>query len=152
MLSDSDVEDEAEDVANAPAPSSTSLHLTTTTSRASDMPPRRLSTSADVPPSVPEQKMRAEGEGEAIMEDTAAGVEGRTDQAMEEESPEEEMQVKRTDVTPGRQVSGMVIGPKKTKVMLRDAAWCTWWAVLYWVNHLFLPVHIRTDELSCTRI
>ncbi|WVQ97835.1 hypothetical protein IAU59_004950 [Kwoniella sp. CBS 9459] len=25
------------------------------------------------------------------------------------------------------------IGPKKTRVVVRDAAWSTWWAVLYWI-------------------
>ncbi|WWC87241.1 uncharacterized protein L201_002129 [Kwoniella dendrophila CBS 6074] len=26
-----------------------------------------------------------------------------------------------------------VTGPKKTRVVIRDAAWSTWWAVLYWI-------------------
>jgi hypothetical protein len=36
--------------------------------------------------------------------------------------------------TSGRnQSNGGTVGPKKTKVLIRDAAWSTWWAVLYWV-------------------
>lgn len=27
-----------------------------------------------------------------------------------------------------------VIGPKKTRVVIKDAAWSTWWAILYWVG------------------
>ena len=30
--------------------------------------------------------------------------------------------------------SGPALGPKKTKVVLKDAAWSTWWALLYWVS------------------
>jgi len=26
------------------------------------------------------------------------------------------------------------IGPRKTRIIVRDAAWSTWWAVLYWVS------------------
>lgn len=33
---------------------------------------------------------------------------------------------------------GEVLGPKKTKVIVRDAAWSTWWAVLYWVSVMLL--------------
>lgn len=29
------------------------------------------------------------------------------------------------------------IGPKKTRIVVRDAAWSTWWAVLYWVSIVF---------------
>lgn len=29
---------------------------------------------------------------------------------------------------------GVAAGPKKTKVVVRDAAWSTWWAVLFWVS------------------
>lgn len=29
---------------------------------------------------------------------------------------------------------GAAAGPKKTKVVVRDAAWSTWWAVLFWVS------------------
>lgn len=29
---------------------------------------------------------------------------------------------------------GAVVGPKKTRVVIKDAAWSTWWAVLYWVS------------------
>lgn len=138
MLSDSDVEDEAAEVSNAPI--NPSLHLTTTTSRgASDPPARRQSTSGDMQPIVPEQEMRGGGEEEAIMEDATAGGEGHADEAMEEDAPEE-VQGKRVEVTPTHQLSGPVSGPKKTRVMVRDAAWSTWWAVLYWVSHFILKL------------
>lgn len=142
MLSDSDMEDEAAEMSDAPP--NPSLHLTTTTSRASDIPPRRASTSADVPPRVPEHEMRAGGEEEAIMEDTTAGGEGHADEAMEEDTHEEEVQVKRVELVPARQSIGAIMGPKKTRVMVRDAAWSTWWAVLYWVS-LTLPIQVTTD-------
>lgn len=31
---------------------------------------------------------------------------------------------------------GVAAGPKKMKVVIRDAAWSTWWAVLFWVSSL----------------
>ena len=131
MLSDSDVEEEAAEFSSAPV--NTSLHLTTTTSRASETMSRRLSASADIPPPTPEHEMRTEGEEDAIMEDTAAGGEGHADETIDEESSEEEVRVKRVEVVPGRPSSGSIAGPRKTRVMVRDAAWSTWWAVLYWV-------------------
>lgn len=131
------------------APVNSNLHLTTTTSRASDIPARRQSTSADVPPSVPEHEMRVEDE--PIMEDAAAGGEGHADEAMEEDSPEEEVQRKRVESTPSRQLGGPVAGPKKTRVIVRDAAWSTWWAVLYWVG-CGLCFCIPTNRGSCTPI
>lgn len=33
-----------------------------------------------------------------------------------------------------RDESSAVVGPKKTRVTIKDAAWSTWWAVLYWVS------------------
>ena len=77
--------------------------------------------------------MRTEGEEEAVMEDTAVGGEGHADETVDEELMEEEVQVKRVEVVSGRPTSGPISGPKKTRVMVRDAAWSTWWAVLYWV-------------------
>ncbi len=82
--------------------------------------------------------MRAEGEGETIMEDVAAGGEGHADEAMEEDEPAEEVQRKRSEMTPARQPSETVMGPKKTRVLVRDSAWSTWWAVLYWVSTFLL--------------
>ncbi|GMK56447.1 hypothetical protein CspeluHIS016_0302870 [Cutaneotrichosporon spelunceum] len=32
-----------------------------------------------------------------------------------------------------REESGVVAGPRKTRVIVRDSAWSTWWAVLYWL-------------------
>lgn len=32
---------------------------------------------------------------------------------------------------------GGTVGPRKTRVVVRDAAWSTWWAVLYWVRNIF---------------
>lgn len=29
---------------------------------------------------------------------------------------------------------GQAMGPKKTRIIIKDAAWSTWWAVLYWVR------------------
>lgn len=37
-----------------------------------------------------------------------------------------------------RDDAGVVAGPRKTRVVVRDAAWSTWWAVLYWVSLEFL--------------
>lgn len=131
MLSDSDVEDEA---ADPPEESLIpSLHLTTTASRASSVPPRRLSTSADVPHDKPEL-----GERETITEDVATGGEGHADETMEEDREEVEDTPPKREVIPSRPVEGPILGPRKTKVVVRDAAWSTWWAVLFWVScHLF---------------
>lgn len=35
-----------------------------------------------------------------------------------------------------REDSGATVGPRKTRVIVRDAAWSTWWAVLYWVSYM----------------
>lgn len=39
-----------------------------------------------------------------------------------------------------RTQEGAHAGPKKTKVVVRDAAWSTWWAVLFYVS---LPDHVH---------
>lgn len=139
MLSDSDVEEEAEELYDTPAHQGP--QLTTTVSRASTVPPRRSSTSADVPPAVPEDQHRDTG-GEPASEEVIPPGEGHASQVVEEEDATEEMPHKR-EITPsvGRTLSDTVMGPKKTRVMVRDAAWSTWWAVLYWVRFLFVPSH-----------
>ena len=143
MLSDSDVEDEAIE-----SSSSSSLHLATTTSHQSDSLANPQESS---PPAVSsneqEMELQPEEEDEVEMgEPSGATVsgEGHAETAMEEEPivPDEVIQAKRdptvssgTTPTPGGTLGmGPIAGPRKTKVMIRDAAWSTWWAVLYWVS------------------
>ena len=49
---------------------------------------------------------------------------------------------------------GRSIGPSKTKVVIKDAAWSTWWALLYWVSFLLHMAKwlLRTGlDLLCVR-
>jgi hypothetical protein len=66
------------------------------------------------------------------------GVIGAEDERMEE-GDENGATTKRGEVaaaTPARnEAEGAVLGPKKTRVVIKDAAWSTWWAILYWVRH-----------------
>ena len=39
---------------------------------------------------------------------------------------------------PPMTLDGTAAGPKKMKVVVKDAAWSTWWAVLYWAGYFLL--------------
>ena len=139
MLSDSDVEDETNDFTPPPQ----SLHLTTTTSRASDL---NVVRPPSPPASTPHREDEA-GDGESdevVVEDSPTGGEAHADQTTEEDGPEH-VPRKPTPVAPPiiRQESGPLLGPKKTRVAVKDAAWSTWWAVLYWVSQTYLAMLTR---------
>jgi len=129
VLSDSDVEDEASNLSRSSQP----LPLARAPSRSSTLAPRRSSTSRDGSP-IPD-----EGEGESVAEsnDEATSTPGEVHAEEQSEFPVETVPAKKDTVpsTPGRHPRE-VGGPKKTRVMIRDAAWSTWWAVLYWVSQL----------------
>ncbi|ORY26879.1 hypothetical protein BCR39DRAFT_539919 [Naematelia encephala] len=134
VLSDSDVEDEVEQPLSAS--SHLGPHLTTTTSRASStLPPRRRSMSADIQHAAVPDEERGMDE-DLALEDTAVGGEGHADESMEDDGIAAEVQTNtKREITPGRTLSeqGVVMGPKKTRVVVRDAAWSTWWAILYYL-------------------
>jgi hypothetical protein len=125
-LSDSDVEDEASDSSSSTQP----LSLARAPSRSSTLAPRRSSTSRDGSP-IPNED---EGESVAESNDEATSTPGEVQAEEQSEFPVEAVHAKKDTVpsTPGRHPRE-VGGPKKTRVMIRDAAWSTWWAVLYWV-------------------
>lgn len=50
-----------------------------------------------------------------------------------------------------RDDGGVVAGPRKTRVVVRDSAWSTWWAVLYWAS-LLSSLHILTTALHRRRL
>lgn len=136
------MEDEASD--DTPASSN---DLTTTSSRGSGaeadqpMPP---SPRESTPPGDTDQAGGQSTVGEMEVEEgaTAQGATGHADASVEEERvPEPPSKREVPSVVPAAarpSTSGPVLGPKKSKVMIRDAAWSTWWAVLYWVSCRFL--------------
>jgi hypothetical protein len=126
VLSDSDVEDEASDQSSS---SSQPIQIARAPSRSSTLAPRRSSTSRDGSP-IPDE---VEGESVAESNDEATSTPGEVHAEEPTEFPVETVPAKKDTVpsTPGRREVG---GPKKTRVMIRDAAWSTWWAVLYWVS------------------
>lgn len=136
MLSDSDVEEEA----TVPTGPPQSIQLARTASGSSTLAPRRSSTSGDVPLA---QEDEAEEESVAESNDEATSTPGEVHAEEQSDAPAEEVPVKKDTVpsTPGRHPRN-VTGPKKTRVMIRDAAWSTWWAVLYWVSYLFRHVQL----------
>ena len=155
MLSDSDVEDEAVEASSS---SVHNLHLTTTTSNTSDHlvpPPRPTSPPAtsneqDTEPIGPNTQVMTsadvtgisgEGTADEPMDDVDE-AKAKRDEEASKEGEVEQSKAKRivgmssgTTPQPGGQL-GVVMGPRKTKIMVRDAAWSTWWAVLYWVRIL----------------
>lgn len=128
VLSDSDVEEEATKPTGPPQ----TIQLARPASRSSTLAPRRSSTSADGPLDTEEQE---EEESVAESNDEATSTPGEVHAEEQLEMPAEEVPAKKDTVpsTPGRHPRN-VTGPKKTRVMIRDAAWSTWWAVLYWVS------------------
>lgn len=182
MLSDSDVEDEAADLAGLPASATT--HLTTSSlsgsgsglswtsrrdSTASDRHPMRdepeghhdggggesgtetqLQTQLHVHGDVVGVGTGGGGTGSAAAIGAVAGMagDGHVEEAMEEQEqmaespPKREVPVGQGTTGATRAGDGMGAtgpGPKKTRVMVRDAAWSTWWAVLYWVSGVVSP-------------
>ena len=131
--------------------SSSGLHLTSTISHHSEL---HVNAQDSSPPAVNPNEQDPdprdnERDGEIVMEEpggAAASGEGGAETAMEEEVPivPDEVQAKRetpmtsgTTPTPGGQLGmGTILGPRKTKITIRDAAWSTWWATLYWVSEV----------------
>jgi hypothetical protein len=178
MLSDSDVEDEAADLAGLP-PSATT-HLTTSSLSGSgsgmSWTSRRDSTASDRHPMRDESvghhdggggesgietqlqtQLHVHGNGDGASGGGGTGSAGATagggvagmagdghvEEAMEEQEQLAESPPKREvgvgqgtagGIRPGDGMGSTGPGPKKTRVMVRDAAWSTWWAVLYWVS------------------
>jgi hypothetical protein len=160
MLSDSDAEDEG-DESLAPA---TGLHLTTTTSHVSDTgaPSRGPSPPASAPHSNDgdhDDESQA-GDHPVNRHGAGAAAEGHADEAMEdvgENTPSSKRQSASgtTAVTPPARHTegGPVLGPKKVKVVINDAAWSTWWALLYWVccvDRLGIALTIRSTPIRST--
>nr|XP_031861911.1 uncharacterized protein CI109_002741 [Kwoniella shandongensis]KAA5528983.1 hypothetical protein CI109_002741 [Kwoniella shandongensis] len=143
VLSDSDMEDESY-IQPKHRSLSPDLHLTTTTSRASSSPPARLSTSADATGQTHDRLSEDETAPSEAEEEHSKDGEGVADITMEEEGVKEVLTQKRALKSQSSQEenaassssaigSGLSMGPRKTRVMVRDAAWSTWWAVLYWI-------------------
>ncbi|WWD00312.1 hypothetical protein V866_007223 [Kwoniella sp. B9012] len=137
------------------------LHLTTTTSRNSSI--RRPSITAredDTSTSssseaVPHTKQEAEEEdGAAVGNVTIESEESHQHQQPKkdkEEKTNDDTATKRKESTlisstntsnrsgskpstsTRNKQSKVPVGPKKTRVVIRDAAWSTWWNVLYWI-------------------
>jgi hypothetical protein len=194
MLSDSDVEDEAADLAGLP-PSATT-HLTTSSLSGSgsglSWTSRRDSTASDRHPmrdepeghhdggggesgieTQPQTQLHVHGDvvgvgigggGTGSAAATAAGAgmagDGHVEEAMEEQEqmaespPKREVGVGQGTAGGTRAGDGMGAtgpGPKKTRVMVRDAAWSTWWAVLYWVSGVVLGSLMQNSSLVASR-
>ncbi|RXK42252.1 hypothetical protein M231_00611 [Tremella mesenterica] len=143
LLSDSDVEDEAADLANVPFHtnlSRTSLLPQAPSQIQTSPQPRRSSTTGDLPPvDLENPPSSSENRDQSILErpdqpDEPMTGEGTADIAIEEDIPLPPIRGTTTrqsvdDIGMG----GDVPGPKKMKVMVRDAAWSTWWNILYWL-------------------
>lgn len=166
-LSDSDMEDEADLGADT-----ASLRLTTTTSRSSSLRHQPASTTGDAAPSpLAHTALHAHGDGAGGEDEhdgefhdaSAAGPAGEgvgvgagaadvgVGMGMEEETRTGEVASK-VPPTPGRHTNGRgpVGGPKKTGVVVRDAAWSTWWAILYWVRR-FVCLYRASRAVWLTR-
>ncbi|WRT65011.1 uncharacterized protein IL334_001952 [Kwoniella shivajii] len=160
ILSDSDMDDESsvsqasfddQEHERGNGRLSPDLHLTTTTSRNSS--PRRQSTSADRPllaeprEDVSTTTSSENGTSTSETKDEQSGEVGDiTVESMKEvlskkgtKNPANANETKSNTSTRGAKLTSSgagtarSIGPKKTRVVIRDAAWSTWWAVLYWI-------------------
>ncbi|WVQ76809.1 hypothetical protein IAR50_006483 [Cryptococcus sp. DSM 104548] len=136
MLSDSDMGDERGPYDNDELmdEEASFAHLqTTTASQRSASPPHSTlnqSTSSDV--------ANRQEENEEVR-DTLATIPGGLDEPlkdqkmeqheMQEEEHKEENQKVKSKPLP----EADLMGPKKARVVIRDAAWTTWWALLYWL-------------------
>lgn len=140
-MSDSDVEDEATNNVN-------SLFSSTTTR---DEPPADMSQriqpdihfAEGAPPVNPAEIESDHGLGSAdsVISDedmetrSQSMAEGDDDMAEESHEAAPRMPVRRLSRKRMRERDeAAVIGPKKTRVVIKDAAWSTWWAILYWVS------------------
>jgi hypothetical protein len=132
------MEDEAADPVNA----TQTIPLTKVVSRSSTLAPRRRSVSRDQSP------VQSEDEDDSVAgsQDEATSAPGELHVEEQAEEPEEaetgvsptaagttKKDALITPSTPGRHMQD-TRGPKKTRVVIKDAAWSTWWAVLYWVS------------------
>lgn len=139
MLSDSDMEDERDD--NEPTPRS-GLNLTTTTSRASE-PPR-----APSPPSSSRRSFENREDGSTNDEESEAEPEHHHEtipESASEEVKENEEEHPTPSVAamplvrPADIDDGIPIGPRKTRIIIRDAALRTWMAILFYVGTFLYP-------------
>ncbi|ODO03145.1 hypothetical protein I350_05990 [Cryptococcus amylolentus CBS 6273] len=157
MLSDSDIGDEHDPYGDEEPEDEEALspHLNpTTASQRSSSPPQpahNQSTSSDV---VNCQEKVDD------LKDTMATIPGGLGQSLkdhklqddlQEDEHREENQAVRSKSLPKADVAG----PKKTKVIIRDAAWTTWWALLYWIYTdiiYFAPLTstFENSHKSCT--
>lgn len=138
ILSDSDMGDENGIFEDEEAPVSPELGgLTTTTSRASSTPPlnqHRHIASSDFT-GKPEAGDDA-GEKATIPGGLGnpVGIGSRQPEGNREGKVDEEGTInKEVRDEGGTAKKKEVLGPKKTRVVIRDSAWCTWWALLYWI-------------------
>lgn len=81
------------------------------------------------------------GSADSVMSDeemetrSQSMAEGDDDMAEESHEAAPRMPVRRLSRKRLRERDeAAVIGPKKTRVVVKDAAWSTWWAILYWVS------------------
>lgn len=142
-LSDSDVEDEAANMVN-------SLFSSTTTR---DEPPVDVSQKMQpdlnfgegAPPLNPAEMESERGldSADSVLSDeemetrSQSMAEGDDEMAEESHEAAPRMPVRRLSRKRLRERDeAAVIGPKKTRVVVKDAAWSTWWAILYWVSYL----------------
>lgn len=163
LLSDSDEEDEAQELLEAPqyaglVPRSRD-QSTTTTRDTSPAQTRRLS-SESVEQPTPRRGANADDDSEEDEDEGTDGT-GTSDGSSEETNPADASAegsvsestataaqdvstatepVKRESRTRTRSIGNAVLGPKKSRVVIRDAAWSTWWAVLYFVSVAELAV------------
>lgn len=143
LLADSDIEDEGDTSIRA---SGNAGARPATTSFASASP-RAPSPPASAPHSndgdhEEEHRQRSSME----RDDGGAGLTGEEHAAGSEEEEDEDTPNTKKGMTasivatpPIRQTeSGQQMGPKKTRIVIRDAAWSTWWSLLYWVSSIKL--------------
>lgn len=124
MLSDSDEEDEAEDLRDGGL-----LH--TRSPPHADPATRRTDSNVDLL----HKAEHSEDEDEKMIPDTTDGAERDAEGHASGEPVAAAASVQPVALrTRARSVGYPSLGPKRTRVVVRDAAWSTWWAVLYWVS------------------
>jgi len=137
LLCDSDVEDEA-DTSPRLHQSNTHERTTTATNRPSaspraPSPPASASHSNDGDSEEPPARSSIE------RDDGADGITGEEHGEDSPEEPDASTPTNKREATapmatpPIRQEGDQPPGPKKMKIVIRDAAWSTWWSLLYWV-------------------
>lgn len=127
------MEDERDETEDTPR---SGLNLTTTTSRASDdVPPRRPSPQSSIRRNFERREDESTNDEDSDT-DTDAGVPNDPEPVkVEQETSEEPHDTNVVATPPARPADndGRPVGPRKTRVVIRDAAWSTWWAILYWI-------------------